>query len=375
MLYRELAGEKVSILGFGCMRLPIIGGDTKNIDKEQATEMLRYAIDNGINYVDTAIPYHGQMSESFVGEALQDGYREKVHLATKLSGWYIKETGDFRKMIQGQLEKLKTDHIDFYLVHALNRASWDGLKKLGVIEFLNDIKQEGLVKHIGFSFHDKYETFEYIMEDYPWEFCQIQLNYLDEEYQAGLKGLKYAKDRNVDVIVMEPLRGGKIVNNIAEPVKELMNRAQEKKTPVEWALRYVWKFEGVSLLLSGMSEMSHVRENIIISDKGEVNNLSDEDTNILKEVKQYYQERMKVNCTACEYCLPCPKGVSIPTCFELYNNAYMFDDIEGLKNMYTRFISDAAKADKCVACGVCVKKCPQNIDIPEEMKKIEKLFH
>ncbi len=374
MLYRKLAGENVSILGFGCMRFPTIDNDTKNINKDLAIEMMRYAIDNGVNYVDTAIPYHGEMSEPLVGEALQDGYREKVKLATKLSGWYIKEHEDFEKMIEGQLQRLKTKCIDFYLVHALDKDSWDKLKKLGVIEFLNKIKSEGKVKHIGFSFHGEYKEFEYIIDDYLWEFCQIQLNYLDEEYQAGIKGLKYAKDKELDVIIMEPLKGGRIVNNIAEPIKEIMNRSEEKKAPIEWGLRYVWNFPEVSLILSGMSEMSHVRENIILCNKGHANNMTDEDLKILKDVDRYYKQKIKVGCTDCKYCMPCPVGVNIPACFELYNDASMFDDVEGVGKMYNRFIGDDKKASKCVSCGECVQKCPQNINIPEKLKEVVNAF-
>ncbi|WBW97367.1 aldo/keto reductase [Oceanirhabdus sp. W0125-5] len=374
MLYRELAGEKVSILGFGCMRFPTIDNDTKNINKELVMEMMRYAIDNGVNYVDTAIPYHGQMSEPLVGEVLQEGYREKVKLATKLSGWYVKEYDDFRKMIEGQLVRLKTDFIDFYLVHALDRESWDKLKDLGVIQFLDEIKSEGKVKHIGFSFHGDYNEFEYILQDYSWEFCQIQLNYLDEEYQAGVKGLKYAKNKGLDVIIMEPLRGGRIVNNISQPIKDIMNKSKENKTPIEWALRYVWNFPEVSLILSGMSEMSHVRENILLSNKGYSNNLIDEDLEILKEVNKYYKKKIKVDCTDCKYCMPCPAGVNIPACFELYNDASMFEDVEGVGKMYNRFISDEKKASNCVDCGKCIEKCPQNINIPEKLKDVVGTF-
>jgi len=215
---------------------------------------------------------------------------------------------------------------------------------------------------------------EYIIDDYSWEFCQIQLNYLDEEYQAGVKGLKYAKGKGLDIIIMEPLKGGRVVNNVSQPIKDIMNRSEEKKAPIEWALRYVWSFSEVSIILSGMSEMSHVRENIVLSDKGHVNNLTDEDIEILKDVDRYYKQKIKVDCTDCKYCMPCPVGVNIPTCFELYNDASMFDDIEGVGKMYNRFVGDDKKASKCVSCGQCVEKCPQNINIPEKLKEVVNAF-
>ncbi|SKC59001.1 aldo/keto reductase [Maledivibacter halophilus] len=376
MLYRKFGQteEKVSALGFGCMRLPIIGEDIKNIDEEKAIEMLRYAIDNGVNYIDTAYPYHGQMSEGLVGKALQDGYREKVYLATKLPSWLIKTREDMDKYLDEQLEKLQTDHIDFYLVHTLKESYWKNLTENGLFEFLDTIVKDGRVKYVGFSFHDNVELFKEIVDAYNWTFCQIQYNYVDEDYQAGKEGLKYAAQKGLGIVIMEPLRGGKLVSKVPDEIMNAWNSNDIKRTPVQWALRYLWDYPEISTVLSGMSTLDQVKENIKYADEGKSNSLTEKEKSLIAKVGNMYKDKIKVNCTFCRYCLPCPAGVNIPGAFEYYNDGFMFDNIEGEKENYNKFIKDEAKASKCVECGRCEEECPQNIPIREKLKDVVKTF-
>ena len=384
MLYRTLGktNEKVSALGFGCMRLPIINGDTTKIDEEKATKMIRHAIDEGVNYIDTAYPYHGTgmgnggESEPFVGRALKDGYREKVKLATKLPSWAIKTREDMDKYLNEQLERLQTEYIDFYLVHALNAGSWENLKKLGIDEFLDSAIKDGRIKYAGFSFHDKLEVFKGIVDYYDWSFCQIQYNYLDEDFQAGTEGLKYAADRGLGVVIMEPLRGGKIVRDLPKEVMNTFDKAEIKRSPAEWALRWVWNHPEVSVVLSGMNVMDNVTENLKTASVAAPNSLTEEELEVLDEVKKVFKDRIKVNCTACEYCMPCPAGVNIPKNFSCYNEYSLFvtpETEQELKKVYNS-VGSQERADKCVECGKCESHCPQAIKIREELKNVTGLF-
>ncbi|OCA97586.1 aldo/keto reductase [Clostridium beijerinckii] len=384
MLYRGFGktNEKVSVLGFGCMRLPIIDGDTTKIDEEKATKMIRHAINEGVNYIDTAYPYHGTgmgnggESEPFVGRALKDGYREKVNLATKLPSWAIKTREDMDKYLNEQLERLQTDRIDFYLVHALNKGSWENLKKLGIDEFLNSAIKDGRIRYAGFSFHDKLEVFKEIVDYYDWSFCQIQYNYLDEDFQAGTEGLKYAADRGLGVVIMEPLRGGKIVRNLPDVVTDTFDKAEIKRSPAEWALRWVWNHPEVSVVLSGMNVMDNVTENIRVAGEALPNSLTEKELEIMENVKKAFKERIKVNCTACEYCMPCPAGVNIPKNFTLYNEYNIFVTPATEKELKERYngVASSERADKCVECGKCESHCPQAIKIRQELKNVKTIF-
>ncbi len=378
MLYRKFGktNKMVSTLGFGCMRLPILkGGDATKIDEEKAIKLVRYAIDNGVNYIDTAYPYHGTgmdkggASEPFVAKALKDGYREKVKLATKLPSWLIKTREDMDKYLNEQLKRLDTDTIDFYLVHGLNSKVWTTLKEAGIDEFLDKAIKDGRIKYAGFSFHDKLDTFKEIVDYYDWSFCQIQYNYLDENYQAGTEGLKYAAKKGLGITIMEPLRGGKLVNNLPKSAEDTFSEAYIKRTPAQWALKWVWNHPEVSVVLSGMNEMEQITENLKTASESEPNSLIEKELEIINEVKTIIKKKTKVNCTACEYCMPCPSGVNIPMCFTIYNNYNMF----GKKEFYD-MLKPEEKPSNCVECGKCEEHCPQGIKIREELKNVKLTF-
>jgi predicted aldo/keto reductase-like oxidoreductase len=375
MLYRRLGktGEQVSILGYGCMRLPVIGGSQEKIDENKAIEMLRYALDHGVNYVDSAYSYHGGMGEVFLGKALADGYREKVHLATKLSCKRVNCKEDMDRFLNEQLEKLRTDCIDFYLLHAVKKSYWEKMKKFGVIDFLKRARASGKIKYTGFSFHDEPDVFKEVVDAYPWDLCQIQFNYLDENFQAGIEGLKYAAEKGLAVVIMEPLRGGNLAK-VSEDARKVWDRAKIKRTPAEWAFRYLWNYPEISVVLSGMSEMEHLTENLRIAEKGQPNTLSAEEKSLISEVSEIYRSRIKVNCTNCKYCMPCPMGVNIPRNLSYLNDVFMLDDVENARFQYGVLLLPEEKAGNCVECGECEDVCPQNIKIREMLKEVRENF-
>ena len=334
MLYRTMKknGDSLSILGFGAMRL---AQKDQKIDEERATRQIRSAIDQGVNYVDTAWPYHGGESESFLGRALSGGYREKVHLATKLPSWLIKSREEMDRYLDTQLKKLATGHIDYYLLHSLNGFFWDSLNSLGVQDFLDKAKKDGRIINAGFSFHGTLDDFRRIVDSYDWDFCQIQYNYLDTENQAGKKGLMYAASKGLGVIVMEPLRGGDLGRpSPPSAVAAVWDTGGQKRSPVEWALRWVWNHPEVTVVLSGMNEESHIAENIAIAENAHPNSLSESELQLIEKVSQTYRKIMKVGCTGCGYCQPCPAGVLIPRCFEIYNNMHMYNTTAEAPFMY-----------------------------------------
>jgi predicted aldo/keto reductase-like oxidoreductase len=375
MLYRKLGntGEQVSILGYGCMRLPTLDGEPEKIDEKKATELLRYAIDHGVNYVDSAYSYHGGMGEVFLGKALSDGYREKVHLATKLSCKRVNCKEDMDRFLNEQLEKLRTDCIDFYLLHAVKKSYWEKMKKFGVIDFLKRARASGKIKYTGFSFHDEPDVFKEVVDAYPWDLCQIQFNYLDENFQAGIEGLKYAAEKGLAVVIMEPLRGGNLAK-VSEDARKVWDRAKIKRTPAEWAFRYLWNYPEISVVLSGMSEMEHLTENLRIAEKGQPNTLSAEEKSLISEVSEIYRSRIKVNCTNCKYCMPCPMGVNIPRNLSYLNDVFMLDDVENARFQYGVLLLPEEKAGNCVECGECEDVCPQNIKIREMLKEVRENF-
>ena len=376
MLYRKVPknGDKLSILGFGCMRFPA----TKEgqIDEPRAIRQIRGAIDRGVNYLDTAWPYHAGGSENILGRALVGGYRDKVNIATKLPSWMITSRRDMDTYLNAQLVKLKADHIDYYLLHALAGDSWDRLESLGVADFIDKAKADGRIVNAGFSFHGILEDFKRIVDGYPWEFCQIQYNFLDEENQAGTEGLKYASSRDLGVVVMEPLRGGNLGLPTPPPdVDAIWQKAEVARTPVEWALRWIWNHPEVTVVLSGMNEEGHIEENLAIAAQALPNSLSEVELKLVEEASRKYKTLMKVGCTGCGYCLPCPSDVSIPSCFEVYNKMHMFGNVEEAKFSYAVRMSgiisgSLSYASQCVQCGECLEKCPQHIEIPDCLEMV-----
>jgi predicted aldo/keto reductase-like oxidoreductase len=376
MLYRTMPknGDSLSILGFGCMRLPMQDGV---IDEARAIRQIRHAIDQGVNYVDTAWPYHAGASELLLAKALKDGYRERVKLATKLPTWMIESRADMDRFLAAQLKKLETDHIDYYLMHALDGTSWDNVARLGAAEFLDTAVRDGRIVNAGFSFHGLGPDFIRIVDAYPWVFCQIQYNFLDEEYQAGTAGMKYAAEKGLGVVVMEPLRGGNLALPTPPPaVATLWNEALVRRTPAEWALRWIWNHPEVTVVLSGMNDEAQIDENLAIAATAEVGALSAGELKLVGRAAETYRELMKVGCTGCGYCMPCPSHVMIPICFEEYNRMHMFGPPEEVKFRYAFRMSgelvdgNPGFASQCVQCGECLDKCPQLINIPEVLSQV-----
>ncbi len=368
MQYRPFGklDRRISALGFGCMRLPVLNGDNGTINEPEAIRMLRHAIDNGLTYVDTAYGYHRTNSERLVGKALQDGYRAKVNLATKLPCWLVKEAADFDRLLNEQLEKLQTDHIDFYLLHALNGERWAMVRDLGVIDWLQKTKASGRIRNMGFSFHDKLEAFKQIVDENPyWDFCQIQYNYMDIENQAGTAGLKYAAARGMGVVVMEPLLGGRLVNP-PQPVQELWDSAPVQRSAADWALQWLWDQPEVSVVLSGMSSMEQVEQNLVSAEHSRTQQFGPTELALVEKVRTKYNELCPVPCTHCDYCQPCPNKVNIPRIFELYNHASMYNILDSAKRQYENMPMEE-RADMCVACQECEEKCPQHILISSLM--------
>ena len=368
--FGELDWE-VSALGFGCMRFPTENGNDA-IDEAEAAKMLRYAIDQGVNYVDTAYPYHGGNSEPFVGRVLQDGYREKVRLATKLPSWKIEEPEDFDTYLNEQLERLQTDHIDFYLLHALREKWWHKLHDLGVLEWAERAKADGRIGHLGFSFHDEYEVFQEIIDAYDWTFCQIQYNYMDIETQAGTRGLEYAASKGIAVVIMEPLLGGRLVAP-PEPIQEIWSKAPRERTPADWALQWLWHQPEVSVVLSGMSAMDHVEENVVSADASGVGTLTEEELAVIERVRKTYEELCPIPCTQCNYCMPCPHGVDIPRNFKIYNEGMMYDKPDHARRSY-EMVDEEKRASACIACLECEDQCPQSIPISDWMVHVQEVL-
>lgn len=363
---------KPSALGFGAMRLPFIGDDRSNIDEPEAIRMMRYAFDHGVNYVDTAYPYHQGTSEVVVGKLLQMGYRDKVRLATKLPCWLIETREDFDKYFNEQLDRLQTDYIDFYLLHALRKQTWHTMTDLNVFDWVENLIDEGRIHYIGFSFHDTFEQFKEIVDSYDWTFCQIQYNYMDQDYQAGTKGLEYAARKGLAVVVMEPIRGGQLADP-PQSIKELWDTAPTKRAPADWALQWVWNHPEVSLLLSGMSTFEQVEQNVASADQSGPGTLTDEELAAISRVRDKYQELCPIPCTNCEYCMPCPNGVNIPRIFKIYNEGIMYEKPETARRSY-QWVKEEERADVCIQCGECEEKCPQSIEIADWLARVHKFL-
>lgn len=377
MLYRTMpkAKEPLSILGFGCMRLPV---KYRSIDEPAALNLIDVAIEKGITYFDTAVPYHMGASEPFLGRALaRDGKRAKVKIATKLPHWQTPSIRDMEAVLASQLDNLRTDVIDYYLVHSLNASTWIKAREAGVLDFLEKAKRDGRIRFAGFSYHGPREDFTPIVDAWNWDFCQIQYNILDEQNQAGTAGLEYAASRGLGVVIMEPLRGGNLARKPPAEIQSIWNRAAMRRSPAEWGLRWVWNRPEVSVVLSGMNHPDQIEENLKIAETALPGSLSGEELSLVSEAAATYRRLMKVGCTGCQYCLPCPAGVDIPGCFEAYNSFHLFQD-RGAAGFYLVRMSDAlgkpALASQCIRCGACVKKCPQSLPIPDLLPDVARTF-
>jgi predicted aldo/keto reductase-like oxidoreductase len=367
-------GDKLSALGFGCMRLPMKG---QIVDEERAIKQIRLAIDNGVNYVDSAPPYHGGESELVLGKALLDGYRKKVKVATKLTPFMLRKAEDMEKMLALQLQKLQTDHIDYYLLHGLEAEFWKKMQDFGAIKFLKKAQADGKIVNMGFSFHGSLSTFKEIIEANDWTMCQIQYNFLDEKLQAGTEGLKYASSKKLAVMVMEPLRGGSLANRLPKDAQQIYDNAAVKRSAAEWGLRWVWNHPEVTVVLSGMNDESQVTENIKTAQSALPSSMKPEELAIIKKVANAYRKLLKVPCTGCQYCMPCPNGVNIPRNFQAYNDLYISGDEQQTRGMYAMFLMGGltgvrADAAICKDCGTCLVRCPQQINIPEKLKEVAK---
>ncbi len=366
-------GEELSILGFGCMRFPMRGG---SIDEPRSIAMIRDSIEKGINYFDTAYFYHNGKSESLLGNALEGGYRERVKIATKLPPFMVTKLEGAKKILDTQLTKLKTDYIDYYLLHMLSdKPTFDRMENIGVIEWLENLKKEGIIRNIGFSFHGSKTDFELLIKAYPWDFCQIQYNYMDENNQATKAGLELAHSLGIPVVIMEPLRGGKLVNNLPQEVLKEFRTSDKNKTPAEWALRWIWNHPEVNVILSGMGDEAQIEENVKIAGNAAANSFTQEELAMFDRVKKILLDKTKVPCTACGYCMPCPFGVNIPGCFSAYNDKYLLKD-RGSRMKYFQTLGVLSKqpafASLCTECGKCERHCPQNIQIRKELKNVKR---
>lgn len=376
MEYRKFGKSdwKVSALGFGCMRLPVIDGKMGNIDQPKVDEMIHYAIDNGVNYFDTAYVYHDQKSEESLGKSLKGGYRERVRIASKSPIWLIQKAEDFDRMLDEELTRLQTDHIDFYLLHALNKDSWEKILRLDLIKRGEAAKADGRIRNLGFSFHDNLETFKKIVDGYDkWDFCQIQYNYMDVDFQAGTEGLKYAASKGLAVVIMESLRGGKLALELPT-VKPLWETAEKKRKPADWAFQWLWNQPEVAVALSGMSTLQQVKENVASANVSGVGSLTAKELDLIGKVREVIKSLSPIPCTACEYCLPCPNGVNIPLNFATYNEVGMYDAIEDSRFHYKNWISATENAANCIQCDECLSKCPQQIPISTWMPVVDEVL-
>jgi len=376
MQYRKFGklDWRVSALGFGCMRLPTIEGQPDQIDEAEAARMVRHAIDHGVNYVDTAYGYHRSQSEPFVGRALQDGYRQRVKVATKLPHWKVEKPEDFDALLDEQTERLQGPP-DFYLIHALGAESWAKVRDFGVLAWAERAMAAGRFQHLGFSFHDNLDAFKEIVDAYDnWTLAQIQYNIMDVNLQAGTAGLHYAADKGLAVVVMEPLRGGLLANKPPQPVQALWDTAGTDRTPADWALQWVWNQPEVSLLLSGMSTFQQVTENLASAGRSGPGTMTPEELALVERVREQYDALSAIPCTNCKYCQPCPNDVAIPRIFELYNQAVMFNARDPMRFAYTHWVREEERADNCIECGECETKCPQEIDIIDWLKQVHTYF-
>ena len=360
-----------SILGFGCMRFPRKGGA---VDLAETERELAYAIEHGITYFDTAYIYAG--NEKVLGELVaKNGWRDKIYIATKMPHYLIKSVDSLEKLFQEQLQRLRTDYVDNYLMHMLPDVHiWEKLIRMGILDWIQEKKKSGQIRNIGFSYHGNTENFLKLLDAYNWDFCQVQYNYMDEFSQAGRAGVERAAEKGVPVIIMEPLRGGRLVNNLPPKAMQLFEKAEPKRSPAEWGLRWLWNQSGISVVLSGMNSMDMIRENIRVAETAKVGELTEQDLEMFAQVRSAINEKIKVPCTGCGYCQPCPFGVDIPGAFRCYNVSYTDNWFTGAKEyfMCTTLRAEPTRVEQCKKCGKCEKHCPQGIHIRDELENVKK---
>lgn len=360
---------ETSLLGFGCMRFPTTPDG--EIDETKAEEMMDKAIAAGVNYIDTAYPYHDEKSEPFVGKVMKKYPRDSFYLATKLPVWMIETKEDIDKVFQEQLNRLQTDYVDFYLLHALDKERFHKMKEVGCLQQLEKWREKGKIRYIGFSFHDSYEVFEEIINDRDWDFCQIQLNYMDAGEQAGLKGYELATKKNIPIVVMEPVKGGSLAS-FSDDIMEEFKKVDDKATAASFALRWVGSLPGVKVILSGMSAMEQVDDNL--NTFADFKPLSEEESAAVDKVVSIMNSRIQNGCTGCRYCMPCPAGVDIPACFSAWNTYHMYQKYEHVKWRWEHDIGEEKQAVNCIKCGKCEAVCPQKISIRQDLERVQKDF-
>lgn len=366
MEYREINNQyKASLLGFGCMRFPLKQDGT--IDEEEAENMLDYAIAHGVNYIDTAFPYHQGESEPFVGRVLKKYERSSYYLTTKMPLWNIKTLDDAKAMFEKQLKRLDVDYVDFYLLHAMDKTKWELAKRLGIVTYCEQLKAEGKIRNFGFSFHDEYEVFEEMLTYRKWDFCQIQYNYVDRDIQAGDKGYELADKLQIPLIIMEPIKGGNLAV-LPEDVASLLKAKEPTKSISSWALRWVGSKDNVKVILSGMSTMEQVSDNI--ETFKDFKTLKEEEHRLVEEVANIIKSRTKNGCTGCEYCMPCPYNVQIPKNFKLWNTYAKYGNVATAATTYYETLNEEERAENCKQCGKCETLCPQQIAIRDDLKRM-----
>ena len=369
-------GDEISPLGFGAMRLPLKNG---KVDRELAKKQIYYAIDNGINFIDTAYLYGD--SETFLGEILQGEYKDKVKLCTKLPAINIRKYEDMETILDEQLNRLQRDCIDYYLIHGVDLKTINRLMKKDLLKFIRKAKNDGKIKHVGFSYHGPKEEFEIIVDGYDWDVVMVQYNYFDENVQASTEGIEYAASKGMGILVMEPLKGGILAGKMPREAEEIFRKANPNKSNAQWAMEWVLNNRNVTCVLSGMNSIEQIDENIAIGEKTTPLSLSFEEMETIEYVKRVLRNSLKINCSTCGYCMPCPQGVNIPECMKIYNEKYLFEH-KGLFNQsfmdYYQYVGgimgNEGNAGKCNGCGKCLRKCPQKLDIIEELKKVKKEF-
>lgn len=362
----EKLGVETSLLGYGCMRFPT--NETGKIDRPKAKELIDRALEAGVNYIDTAYPYHGGESEVVLGEVLKEHHRDSFYLATKLPVWMVKSLEDVDRIFQEQLDRLQTDHIDFYLMHAMGRDRWEEMEKLGVADRLSQLKKEGKIRYLGFSFHDSYDAFEKILTARDWDFCQIQLNYMDKDTQAGLKGYALAAVKGVPVVVMESVKGGYLTAYTPD-VEELFHAHDPQASIASFAFRWVGSLPGVKVVLSGMTTREQLEDNLKTFTRFKPLSQAEQET--VLQVVDILKSRVKNGCTGCRYCMPCPAGVDIPGCFGVWNTYHMYSNYNVVSWRWEKELGEAKQPKNCVKCGKCEKSCPQKLHIREDLEKVQ----